>query len=156
VAQLLLYAVATGGALVIGAALGCFRTPPKRLTAGMLAFASGALVVAVAFELFEPAHRHAGLARASAALLVGAAAFIAVDLLIQRRAGAEAGGLALVAAVTLDGVPENLALGVGLAESGSYALLASIVVSNLPEAFGGAAQMRESGASSAQVLSIGG
>jgi zinc transporter, ZIP family len=156
VGQVLLYAVATGGALVIGAALGCFRTPPKRLTAGMLAFASGALIVAVAFELFEPAHRQAGLARASAALLVGAAIFIAADLLIDRFAGAEAAGLTLVAAVTLDGVPENLALGVGLAESGSYALLASIVVSNLPEAFGGAAQMREGGASSARVLSVWG
>jgi zinc transporter, ZIP family len=50
----------------------------------MLAFASGALIVAVAFELFEPAHRQAGLARASAALLVGAAIFIAADLLIER------------------------------------------------------------------------
>ena len=103
------------GALLVGAALGCFRAPPKRLTAGMLAFAAGALIVAVAFELFEPAHRQAGLARASAALVVGAATFIAADLLIQRFAGAEAAGLALVAAVTLDGVPENLALGVGLA-----------------------------------------
>jgi ZIP family zinc transporter len=154
--EVALYAAATGGALLLGAALGCFRDPPKRLTAGMLAFAAGALVVAVAFELFEPAHRNAGLARASAALLAGAAAFIAVDLLLQRRAGAEAAGLALVASVTLDGIPENLALGVGLAESGSYALLASIVVSNLPEAFGGAAQMREGGASSARVLSVWG
>jgi ZIP family zinc transporter len=122
----------------------------------MLAFASGALVVAVAFELFEPAHQQAGLARASAALLVGAATFIGVDLLLQRNAGAQAAGLALVAAVTLDGVPENLALGVGLAQSGSYALLASIVVSNLPEAFGGAAKMRAGGASRAHVLSVWG
>jgi len=156
VAQVILYAAVSGGALVIGALLGCFRTPPKTLTAGMLAFAAGALVVAVAFELFEPAHREAGLARASAALLVGAAAFIAVDLLIERFAGADAVGLALVAAVTIDGVPENLALGVGLAAGGSYALLASIVASNLPEAFGGAAQMRRGGVSTARVLSVWG
>jgi ZIP family zinc transporter len=94
----------------------------------MLAFASGALVVAVAFEPFEPAHRNVGLARASAALLVGAATFVAADLLIER------------------------SVGVGLAESASYALLASIVVSNVPEAFGGAAQMRAGGASAARVL----
>jgi ZIP family zinc transporter len=154
VLQVILYVAVTCGALVIGAVLGCFRTPPKQLTAGMLAFASGALVVAVAFELFEPAHRQAGLARASAALLVGATAFIAVDLLLQRRGGAEAAGLALVAAVTLDGVPENLALGVGLAQGGSYALLASIVASNFPEAFGGAAQMRQGGASSRRVIGV--
>jgi zinc transporter, ZIP family len=156
VLQVAVYVVVTGGALVVGAVLGCLRTPPGQLTAGMLAFAAGALVVAVAFELFEPAHRQAGLARASVALVVGAATFVVVDLLLQRHAGADAVGLALVAAVTLDGVPENLALGVGLAESGSYALLASIVVSNFPEAFGGAAQMRRGGASSARVLSVWG
>lgn len=150
------YAVATGGALFVGAALGCFRAPPRRLTAGMLAFAAGAMIVAVAFELFEPAHRDAGLARASAALIVGAATFIAVDLVLERHAGAQAGGLALVAAATLDGIPENLALGVGLAGGASYALLASIVVSNLPEGFGGAAQMRAGGASSARVLTMWG
>jgi ZIP family zinc transporter len=122
----------------------------------MLAFAAGALIVAVAFELFEPAYRQAGLARASAALLVGAATFIAIDLLIQKYAGAEAAGLALVAAAALDGVPENLALGVGLAESGSYALLASIVVSNLPEGFGGAARMRQGGATSVRALTVWG
>ena len=151
-----LYAAATGGALLVGAALGCFRAPPKRLTAGMLAFAAGALIVAVAFELFEPAHRQAGLGRASAALLVGAATFVAVDLLLQRHTGATAVGFSLVAAVTLDGVPENLALGVGLAEGGSYALLASIVASNFPEAFGGAAKLRQGGLSSARVLSVWG
>jgi ZIP family zinc transporter len=107
-------------------------------------------------SFFEPAHREAGLARASAALLVGAAAFVVVDLLLQRYAGADAVGLALVAGAALDGVPENLALGVGLAESGSYALLASIVASNLPEGFGGAARMRQGGASSARTLSVWG
>ncbi len=154
--EVALYAAATGGALLGGAALGCLRTPPTRLTAGMLAFGSGAMVVSVAFELFQPAHRQAGLARASAALLVGAATFIGVDLLLQRYAGAEAAGLALVAAAALDGVPENLALGVGLAEGGSLALLTSIVASNLPEGFGGAARMRQGRLSSARVLTVWG
>lgn len=154
--QVLLYAVVTGGALVVGAVLGCFRMPPTRLTAGMLAFAAGAMVVSVAFELFEPAHGQAGLARASAALLVGAGTYIAIDLLIQRSAGAEAAGLALVAAAALDGVPENLALGVGIAESASYALLASIVAGNVPEGFAGAARMRAGGASSRRALAVWG
>jgi ZIP family zinc transporter len=122
----------------------------------MLAFAAGAMVVSVAFELFEPAHRQAGLALASAALLVGAGTYIAIDLLIQRSAGAEAAGLALVAAAALDGVPENLALGVGIAESTSYALLASIVAGNVPEGFAGAARMRAGGASSRRALAVWG
>lgn len=154
--QLALYAAATGGSLLVGAALGCFRAPPRTLTAGMLAFASGALIVAVAFELFQPAHREAGLTRASIALVLGASTFIAVDLVLTRKAGAGAVGLALVAAVTLDGVPENFALGVTVVEGGSLALLASIVTSNLPESFSGAAEMMRSGMSRVRVLTVWG
>jgi ZIP family zinc transporter len=62
-------------------------------------------------------------------------------------------GLALLAAVTLDGVPENVALGVSLGEgTGGLALLAAIFVSNLPEALVGSASMRARGRSSAFVL----
>ena len=106
----------------------------------------GRFSTATSFELFEPARKSAGLLTASVALCVGAAVFIAVDAFLESRlSGQGAVGLALVAAVTLDGVPENLALGVTLEESGSYALLAAIVSSNFPEAFGGAASMRRDG-----------
>jgi ZIP family zinc transporter len=64
-----------------------------------------------------------------------------------------AAGLALLAAVTLDGVPENLALGISLGEgTGGLALLAAIFVSNLPEALVGSASMREQGRSHAFVI----
>ena len=53
-------------------------------------------------------------------------------------------GLALLAAVTLDGVPENLALGVSLVGGLSLSLLVAIFFSNLPEALVGAVAMRES------------
>jgi ZIP family zinc transporter len=59
-------------------------------------------------------------------------------------------GLALVAAVTLDGIPENVALGVSMAEAGpgggfSLALLVAIFSSNLPESLAGAVAMRRGG-----------
>lgn len=64
-----------------------------------------------------------------------------------------AAGLALLGAVTLDGVPENLALGVSLGSgSGGLALLAAIFVSNFPEALVGSASMRAQGRSRAFVL----
>jgi ZIP family zinc transporter len=57
-----------------------------------------------------------------------------------------AAGIVLLAAVTLDGVPENVALGVSLGEgTGGLALLAAIFVANLPEALVGAASMRSQG-----------
>lgn len=64
-----------------------------------------------------------------------------------------AAGMALLAAVTLDGVPENVALGISLQEgSGGLALLAAIFVSNLPEALVGASSMRSQGKSAGATM----
>jgi ZIP family zinc transporter len=66
-----------------------------------------------------------------------------------------AAGMALLAAVTLDGVPENVALGVALGEgTGGLALLAAIFVSNLPEALVGAASMRSQGKTAGAVMGL--
>jgi ZIP family zinc transporter len=66
-----------------------------------------------------------------------------------------AAGLALLAAVTLDGVPENVALGVALGEgTGGLALLAAIFVSNLPESLVGAASMKSQGRSTGSVIGL--
>lgn len=60
--------------------------------------------------------------------------------------GAKTAGIALLAAVTSDGVPENVALGVALGEgTGGLALLAAIFVSNFPEALVGSASMKAQG-----------
>ena len=66
-----------------------------------------------------------------------------------------AAGMALLAAVTLDGVPENIAFGISLGEgTGGLALLAAIFVSNLPEALVGSASMRSQGRSPGSILAI--
>ena len=51
----LLYGVVASSALVIGAFIGARFKLPKRLLAIMLSFAAGALIPALAFELFEDA-----------------------------------------------------------------------------------------------------
>ena len=150
-----IFAMVAASSILAGAGLGAFFDPPPILRATLLAFAAGALLTATSFELFEPARKSAGLLTASVALCVGAAVFIVVDAFLESRlSGQGAVGLALVAAVTLDGVPENLALGVTLEESGSYALLVAIVSSNFPEAFGGAASMRRDGQSPRRTVAI--
>ena len=70
--------------------------------------------------------------------------------------GSGVSAFALLAGVTLDGIPENMALGISLLEtssSGALALLVAIFASNLPEALGGAVGMREQGRS--KVFAIG-
>jgi len=163
----ILYGLGASSALVIGAALGARWEAPQMITGVLLAFASGALISALAFELFEEAFELGGAARSGLGLLAGAATFVAVDTLLDRHvaghpgpeerevaaAGARGGvGWALLAAVTLDGVPENLALGVSLVEGASITLLVAIFFSNLPEALVGAQAMRSEGRSARVVI----
>ncbi|MEX2108462.1 MAG: hypothetical protein WD827_06215 [Solirubrobacterales bacterium] len=145
--EAILFAAIASSALPIGALIGVWAPPPRAVTAALLGFASGALISAVAFELFEKAFEHGGAWRAGIAFLVGATAFIVIDSWLERRMARqrERGGvvgLALLAGVTLDGVPENLAMGVSLLEGSAVALLVAIFASNLPEAIVGAQKMR--------------
>jgi zinc transporter, ZIP family len=124
-----------------------------------LAFASGALISALAFDLFEEAFALGGATRSGLGLLAGAAVFVCLDSALDRYVGrrnskrrgvvadAARGGVgwALLAAVTLDRVPENLALGTSLIEGTSVVLLVATFLSTLPEALVGAVVMRREG-----------
>jgi zinc transporter, ZIP family len=140
---------------VIGAVVGVFWRLPQRLVTIALAFASGALITALAFDLFEEAFKSGGPWVAGGDLLVGAATFVIADEPLDRYGGSS--GFALLAGVTLDGLPENLALGVGPIGSsltGILALLVGIFASNLPKALGGAVDMRNGGRSRGFVIAI--
>lgn len=135
----LLFGVVASSSLVAGALVGAHLDVPDELTASTLAFASGALITALAYDLFEHAVREANLWTAGAGLVAGAAVFTGVDYAIDSRYGEDSSGVGLLASVTLDGVPENTALGVVLIGSSSpFALLAAIFASNFPEALSGA------------------
>lgn len=183
--QAVLYGVVASSPLILGALLGLRFRLPERLLASVLAFASGALITALAFELFEDSYEQGGLWRAGLGMAFGAVVFTVLSAALDRWAEPEkalegrdedgspkldkdaatadrpatasstrgAAGLALLAAVTLDGVPENVALGVSLGEgTGGLALLAAIFASNLPEALVGSASMQAQGRSSRFVI----
>lgn len=159
-ARATLFAVIASSALPLGAWIGAWRMPRRSVIAALLAFASGALITAVAFELFEDAFRQ-GAWQAGFAFAAGATVFVVVDTSLDRltRKRVAAGGtvgFALLAGVTLDGVPENLAMGVSLLESGGPALLVAIFASNLPEAIVGSEKMREAGLETRTILLIWG
>ena len=65
-------------------------------------------------------------------------------------------GTALALGAFLDGIPEQLVLGIGLAAGGgvSVGLLAAIFISNLPEAVGSATDMRASGRTPATIARL--
>ena len=167
--EAVLYGLAASSALVIGAFVGTRWDPPKQVTGVLLAFASGALISALAFELFEEAFHLGGAWRSGAGLLAGAATFVVTDSLLDKHVAGDPGaeqrevaadgarsgvGWALLAAVTLDGVPENLALGVSLVEGASLTLLVAIFFSNLPESLVGAVAMRQENRSTREVMLV--
>ncbi len=131
------------GALVAGAALGIYGGLSDEVEGFLVALAGGALLISAVLELIEPATKNAPVWAVLLVVLVGAAAFSGLDYLVDERWGSGNGG-GLLAAITLDGIPENLALGVALISTGPLqvaALSGSILLSNLPAAAGGAKAM---------------
>ncbi len=142
-----IYAAGASLPLLVGALVGVRWRPPQHLVATALAYATGALIASVSFELFEPAYQDGGATRAGLWFLAGALVFVLADYALDRRTRGNPTGLALLAGVTLDGIPENTALGVSLNGSASLALLVAVFASNFPEALAGAVSMRERGRS---------
>jgi ZIP family zinc transporter len=136
--------------LVIGALLGLLRTWPSRPVGLVLAFGAGALISAVSFDLAEEGSKIGDPGVMGAGLAVGAITYFALDRVVARRAGGGGDaqtGTALALGAFLDGIPEQLVLGIGIAagEGVSVGLLVAIFVSNLPEAIGSSTEMRAAG-----------
>ncbi len=134
--------------LVIGALLGLARRWPDQLLGLVLAFGAGALVSAVAFELAQEGIEIGGGPAVAGGLVVGAVTYFVLDKAVSR-IGTDAGPSLALGAV-LDGIPEQLVLGIGMTTGGmSVGLLAAVFVSNLPEAIGASSDLRAEGRSAA-------
>jgi ZIP family zinc transporter len=143
--------------LVIGATLAFVRPWRVRLVGLVLAFGAGALMSAISFELALEGARAGGLDATAIGLAVGALTYYLLDGVIARRSSTgrgrpgrstgSAAGSALALGAFLDGLPEQMALGIGLAagEGVSVGLLVAIFVSNLPEVIGSVTEMARAG-----------
>jgi ZIP family zinc transporter len=144
--------------LLAGGAV-ALRFEVSELVLGMvMAFGSGVLISAVAFELVEEAHdTSAGDGGVGLGLICGSVVFFAGDWLIDRMGGAhrkhsggrQAGGsaLAIVLGIVLDGIPESIVLGLTVLAGGgvSVAFLLAVALSNVPEAIAASAGLRTAG-----------
>jgi zinc transporter, ZIP family len=178
----LLYGLIASSGFLIGVLLGLFTSPPRRLLAAIIAFGAGTLVCALTFELMEEAFETGTAAWSLAGFLLGALIYVVIDQALERAAaasprregrdprdvkpGAEripqtteqatVSGMALLAGTVLDGVPENAAIGIGLAaEKGTglgLVLLGAVFLSNLPGSLTSAIGMRQEGRSTAYIV----
>src|SRR4249919_2207025 len=151
--------------LLLGALLAFARPWSSRQVGLVLAFGAGALISAVSFALAGEGIRVGSLRSPAIGLGAGALTYFALDGLIAKRTSSGRGrpgrreasdaGTALALGAFLDGIPEQMVLGIGLA-SGSgigVGLLVAIFVSNLPEAIGSASEM-EAGTPRAKIFRL--
>ena len=138
-----LWGTVAASSLVIGAALALVRDWPVKQISLVLAFGAGALISAVSFDLAEDGAQVGGGLAVGIGLAVGALTYFGLDSLIEGRGGSDPAS-ALALGAFLDGVPEQLVLGLGIAVGGEVGvgLIVAIFVSNLPEAIGSASKMR--------------
>jgi zinc transporter, ZIP family len=166
-----LWGLLGGGALVIGALIAWFSAVPPKIVASVMAFGSGVLISAVAFDLMEEAAKIGGLPATALGFLCGAVVYLAANLVLARhgarhrkRSGDQqpsekeqsGSGAAIAIGALLDGIPESVVLGLGLLGGGSVSLsvLAAVFISNVPEGLSSAAGMKRNGRSARYVFGV--
>jgi hypothetical protein len=163
-----LWGLLGGGALVLGALIAWFVRVPQVVIASVMAFGSGVLISAVAFDLMAEADERGGLLASAVGFLLGALVYLAATTALARRgarhrkrSGAskqaaqpredeqQGSGAAIAVGALLDGIPESVVIGIGLLDGGAVSLsvVAAVFISNVPEGLSSAAGMKNSGRS---------
>src|SRR5918999_4083091 len=81
--EALVFGLLGSSALVIGGALGAYWQAPQQINGVLLAFASGTLISALAFELFPEAVHLGGLWPAGLGLFAGGANLFAIHTALR-------------------------------------------------------------------------
>ncbi len=154
--------------LLLGAVLALrFRIGPRAI-GFVMAFGSGVLISAVAFDLVEEAFNLASGSGVALGLFAGCGVFFCGDTLIDRFGGskrksavgaqAEGSALSIVLGTVLDGIPESIVIGLTILESGAVgaAFLVAVFISNLPEAIASTTGLRAGGWTRGRILALWG
>lgn len=158
--------LATGSSLIIGGAAALLHEPRERTLGLIMAFGSGVLLSAVAYDLVLEALDISGGVGITLGLAAGALTFFLGDRAIdkagggQRKAVGKRQGVgspkAIVLGTVLDGIPESIVVGLThlSGEGVSAALFVAVFLSNLPESMAATTGLAASGTPSARILAM--
>lgn len=166
-----LWGLLAGGALVVGAVVAWLVHVPQRVVASVMAFGSGVLISALAFDLVDEAERTGGLVPTLLGFAGGALVYVLANVALSRRGARhrkrsgeqqpsedeqQGSGAAIAVGALLDGVPESVVLGLSLLGGGGVGVpvLAAIFISNLPEGLSSASGMKANGRSARYVFGV--
>ncbi len=165
-----LWGLVGGSALVLGAVIAFELRPGRHVVAYIMAFGSGVLISAVAYDLTAEAFTLGGRDAVGIGLAAGALVYAGLALRIKgpaaesSAAAAEsnatdegAGARRIALGALLDGIPESAAIGLTLVEGGGVgvAFIVAVFISNLPESISASAEFRRAGRSRAWILACG-
>jgi zinc transporter, ZIP family len=166
-----LWGLLAGAALILGAAIAWFVKVPQRMTAAVMAFGSGVLISALAFELMDEAYRRGGLDSTGFGFIGGAAVYTLANWILARHgakhrkrsqgqqpseAEQQGSGAAIALGALLDGIPESIVIGLSLLQGGavSFVAVTAIFLSNVPEGLSSAVGMKRAGRSAWYVFGV--
>jgi zinc transporter, ZIP family len=151
--------------LVIGAVVALLVRIGLRTIGLIMAFGSGVLISAVAFDLVQEAvDKSSGHGWAVGGFFAGCLIFFGGDWLIGRMGGgqrkdpdgSQEGGsaLSIVLGSVLDGIPESMVIGLTIFEGGAVgaAYLTAVFISNLPESISSTSGLVTSGWKKSRIL----
>lgn len=139
--------------LIIGALVGATFHFRDKFIGVISAFGAGAMIAALTFGLMEESFKLGGFDNSILGFIGGGLVFVIGDLIIIKIGGRghkkfydveSSTGWGIVLGAILDGIPESIALGIGLLLNPRIGLLVLVAVltANLPEAISSAFDLR--------------
>jgi ZIP family zinc transporter len=134
-----------------------------------MAFGSGVLISALAFDLVEEAYQQGGFLSTAIGFVGGAIIYTIANLLLEKHGAkhrkrshhqdeGDNSALAIALGALLDGIPESIAIGLSLLEGGivNFVTVVAIFLSNLPEGLSSAAGMKKAGRTANYIFGVWG